>query len=115
MDGILEELPKLAAEKREENIKFFKRLKKRVPKNLDYTMQELHEEEFERTDCLTCGNCCKTTSPLFIRKDIERSIKIQILKGLAQDFGDIKKHHADEVLIAHTTSCLLYTSPSPRD
>ncbi len=37
-------------------------------------------------------------------KSIERSIKIQILKGLAQDFGDIKTSHADEVLIAHTTS-----------
>lgn len=37
-------------------------------------------------------------------KSIERSIKREILKGLAQDFGAIKKHHADEVLIAHTTS-----------
>ena len=46
-----------------------------MPKRLDYTMQELHEEEFDRTDCLTCGNCCKTTSPLFIRKDIERISK----------------------------------------
>ncbi|MDG2454650.1 MAG: hypothetical protein P8N47_02465 [Bacteroidia bacterium] len=37
-------------------------------------------------------------------KSIERSIKSEILKGLAEDFGDIKKHHADEVLMAHTTS-----------
>ena len=37
-------------------------------------------------------------------KSIERSIKKEILKGLAEDFGDIKKHHAEEVLMAHTTS-----------
>lgn len=37
-------------------------------------------------------------------KSIERSIKKEILKGLAEDFGDIKKYHADEVLMAHTTS-----------
>ncbi|MDB4173530.1 hypothetical protein N9811_01850 [Bacteroidia bacterium] len=37
-------------------------------------------------------------------KSIERSIKREILKGLAEDFGDIKKYHAEEVLMAHTTS-----------
>ena len=35
-------------------------------------MQELHEEEFAQTDCLSCGNCCKTTSPIFTDKDISR-------------------------------------------
>ena len=37
-------------------------------------------------------------------KSIERGIKREILKGLAQDFGAIKAEHAEEVLIAHTTS-----------
>jgi len=37
-------------------------------------------------------------------KKIERAIKKEILKGLAEDFGDIKKYHAHEVLMAHTTS-----------
>ena len=35
-------------------------------------MVKLHEDEFSRTDCLTCANCCKTTGPLFTQKDIER-------------------------------------------
>ena len=38
-------------------------------------MQELHEAEFSRTDCLNCANCCKTTGPLFTNKDIERIAK----------------------------------------
>ncbi|WP_076455890.1 YkgJ family cysteine cluster protein [Zobellia uliginosa] len=75
MDQILRELPKKAKDKQNENKKFFAKLKKRPPKNLDYIMQELHEEEFERTDCLDCANCCKTTGPLFTRADIERIAK----------------------------------------
>ncbi len=35
-------------------------------------MRELHEEEFSRTNCLECANCCKTTGPLFTQKDISR-------------------------------------------
>lgn len=75
MDEILEELPQRAREKHAENKKFFAKLRKKPPKDLDYVMQELHEEEFERTDCLTCANCCKTTGPLFTNVDIERISK----------------------------------------
>ena len=75
MKDFLEELPKLAKDTHIENKKFFKKLKKHPPKNLDYTMQELHDEQFEETDCLTCANCCKTTSPIFTDKDINRVSK----------------------------------------
>ncbi|WP_190809577.1 YkgJ family cysteine cluster protein [Flagellimonas sp. S3867] len=71
----LGQLPKKAKEKHVENKKFFAKLKKRPPKKLDYIMQELHEEEFERTDCLNCANCCKTTGPLFTNSDVERIAK----------------------------------------
>jgi len=75
MDELLRELPKRAKDKHTENKKFFIKLKKKTPKNLDYIMQELHEEEFEKTDCLTCANCCKTTGPLFTDKDVSRIAK----------------------------------------
>ncbi|TXN34850.1 YkgJ family cysteine cluster protein [Flagellimonas hymeniacidonis] len=71
----LEQLPRRAKEKKAENKKFFAKLRKRPPKNLDYTMQELHTAEFERTDCLSCANCCKTTGPLFTNADVERISK----------------------------------------
>ena len=38
-------------------------------------MEELHENEFETTDCLKCANCCKTTGPLFTNADVERIAK----------------------------------------
>nr|WP_299385841.1 YkgJ family cysteine cluster protein [Allomuricauda sp.] len=72
MQEELEELPGKARKKHLENKKFFAMLKKRPPKNLDYVMRELHEAEFENTDCLECANCCKTTGPLFTNMDIER-------------------------------------------
>ena len=72
MDKILGQLPSKAREKHIENKKFFVGLKKRPPKNLDYLMQELHEKEFAKTNCLECANCCKTTGPLFTNADVER-------------------------------------------
>jgi uncharacterized protein len=55
-----------------ENKKFFDQLKKRTPKDLDQQFAQLHDEVFEKIDCLTCANCCKTAGPLFKQKDIER-------------------------------------------
>ncbi|GGI57038.1 YkgJ family cysteine cluster protein [Winogradskyella haliclonae] len=75
MQDQIDRLPKLAKDKHKENKEFFTKLKKKPPKQLDYIMQDLHEEEFERTDCLECANCCKTTGPLFTDKDIQRIAK----------------------------------------
>jgi len=75
MDEILKALPQLAKDKHNENKKFFTKLRKKPPKKLDYLMQELHEDEFSRTDCLECANCCKTTGPLFTDKDVNRIAK----------------------------------------
>jgi hypothetical protein len=72
MEEVLRQLPQKANDKHNENKKFFAKLRKKPPKDLDFTMQELHTAEFERTDCLTCANCCKTTGPLFTNADIER-------------------------------------------
>ena len=80
MDEVLKQLPFKAKEKHTENKKFFTKLKNKPPKNLDYVMQELHEEEFHSTDCLTCANCCKTTGPLFTNADVERISKHLKLK-----------------------------------
>ncbi|GAA4281495.1 YkgJ family cysteine cluster protein [Gaetbulibacter aestuarii] len=75
MQEFLNKLPELAKDKQNENKKFFSKLKNKPPKNLDYIMQDLHDREFERTDCLECANCCKTTGPLFTDKDIDRISK----------------------------------------
>lgn len=70
--------------KQKEHKKFLENVKKKPPKNLDYLVQETHEEVFEKIDCLQCANCCKTTGPLFMEKDIERISKH--LKMKPKDF-----------------------------
>ena len=80
MEKRLKQLTKLSKETMPETLKYFKMLKKRIPKNLDLVMKRLHEDEFKKTDCLSCGNCCKTTSPIFIEKDIQRISKYLKIK-----------------------------------
>jgi len=75
LKNTLQNLPKLAKDKHFENKKFLEKLHKKPPKNLDYLMQELHDKEFKKTNCLHCANCCKTTGPLFTMADIERISK----------------------------------------
>ena len=78
-ERILEEMPQRlrhlrqrAKDEKKENKRYFQKLGRRRPKELDAAVALLHEEVFQDTDCLQCANCCKTTSPIFRDKDIER-------------------------------------------
>lgn len=104
MQDFLEKLPEEAAKKHQENKKFFQRLKKRPPKNLDYVMQELHEEEFSKTDCLQCANCCKTTGPLFTNADIERISKHFRMKP-AKFISNYLRMDEDQDYVLQTLPC----------
>lgn len=116
MDKILSQLPKLAKDKHNGNKKYFDKLKKKAPKDLDYQMQDIHDSVFKRTDCLSCANCCKTTGPLFTNADIERIAKH--LKMKPQQFID-KYLHIDEdrdyvlqslpcTFLDHENYCMIY-------
>lgn len=63
-----------------ENQAFYKKLKARPPKNLDVLFEEAHEAAFEKIDCLDCANCCKTTSPIFYNRDVDRAAKALRMK-----------------------------------
>lgn len=61
---------------------YFKKLKKQGKVNLDDYIHPLHEKTFEKTDCLSCANCCITTGPAVTDKDIERiSRKLKMKPG----------------------------------
>jgi Fe-S-cluster containining protein len=62
-----------AQARKKENRKFLKGLSGNA--QLDRHFHELHEQEFERMDCLSCANCCRTTSPIFRDVDIDRISK----------------------------------------
>lgn len=69
----LSEFNKRALQLKKANEAFYKKLKLKPPKNLDKLFHETHEEVFAHTNCLSCANCCKTTSPIFYQRDIERA------------------------------------------
>lgn len=118
VEHLLRDLPQKAQEKRVENKKYFSKLKKKPRKRLDLIMQELHEEEFANTDCLTCGNCCKTTSPIFTDKDISRisrtlklkeaSFVSQYLRRDEDDFMVLKE--APCPFLGSDNACFIYES-----
>jgi Fe-S-cluster containining protein len=104
MQKRLEQLPKLAEEAKKENKKYFANLKRRTPKNLDVVMQDLHTKEFEKTDCLACGNCCKTTSPIFTEKDIERISKHLKMK-VSKFIDTYLERDDDDFMVLKTAPC----------
>ena len=118
MENRLNELARLSQEKIAENKKYFNKLKKKPRKRLDLMVHELHDEEFSRTDCLDCGNCCKTTSPIFTDKDISRISKElrmkvpnfvnQYLRRDEDDFMVLKE--APCPFLGSDNSCFIYES-----
>lgn len=104
MEAFLNELPGLAKEKSQETKKYFEKLKKRTPNNLDFVVHELHTAEFKRTDCLTCGNCCKTTSPIFTEKDIQRIAKYVKMKE-HQFIATYLERDQDDFYVLKTAPC----------
>ena len=64
-----------AKTKKKEYRKKLHQLKKKKSKALNYQFNDLHDEEFGSMDCLSCANCCKTTSPIFRDADIHRLAK----------------------------------------
>ncbi len=104
MQEQLSSLPRRAKEKYSDTKKYFNRLKKKSPKRLDLLMQELHDEEFQRTDCLTCANCCKTTSPIFTDKDIARISKhLRMKEGKFID--QYLQRDADDFMVLQSAPC----------
>jgi len=55
--------------------KSLQRFKKKKPKFVDELFEDLHNKAFKSIDCLSCANCCKTTSPIFRDVDIKRIAK----------------------------------------
>lgn len=62
------------------NNKLIKQLKQKKDGELDAIINTADEEAFKKINCLDCGNCCKTTGPLFTNKDVSRIAKYLRMK-----------------------------------
>lgn len=79
-DKLLQNWEKKSAEHQKQ----YKQLLQRADKNkVLKLLPDLHEEAFEKIDCLQCANCCKNYSPRFKTPDIKR-----IAKHLKMKEGD---------------------------
>ena len=77
----MEELLKNWEKRSAERQKIYKQYLHRADKNkVLKQLPELHEEAFEKIDCLQCANCCKKYSPRFKTPDIKRISKHLKLK-----------------------------------
>ncbi|MEP7228657.1 MAG: YkgJ family cysteine cluster protein [Ginsengibacter sp.] len=64
-----------------QNQKKYKDFLKRADKNkVLKALPALHEEAFEKIECLECANCCKKYSPRFKTPDIKRISKLLKMK-----------------------------------
>jgi Fe-S-cluster containining protein len=116
LKDIIDQLPAKAKAERKENQAFFKKLKRKPPKQLDYIMQDLHDETFEEIDCLQCANCCKTTSPLFTDRDINRISKHLRLKPQqfidqylkVDEDGDMVLQSSPCTFLLTDNTCMIY-------
>jgi uncharacterized protein len=71
-EDILKNWEKKSADHQKKYKNFLKRPNKnKVLKHLPH----LHEEAFEKIDCLSCANCCRNYSPRFKTPDIKRISK----------------------------------------
>jgi Fe-S-cluster containining protein len=76
-EDLLKNWEKKAAEKAKTYKSFLQKANKNKVLQL---LPELHDEAFEKVDCLACANCCKNYSPRFKTPDIKRISKLMGMK-----------------------------------
>ena len=101
----LERFRELSKNKAAENKKYLQSLKRKDARKVDDEFHQQHEDVFEEIDCLTCANCCKTTSPIFYPTDIER-----VAKSLRMKPGDFIEKYLQ---IDEDNDYVLKSSPCP--
>ncbi len=112
----INEISAKAKANRKANRKLFDKIRKKKPKRLDEVCHELHEEAFEKINCLDCANCCKTISPIFLGRDIDRIAKFLGIKSdelihsylLLDEEGDYVYKKPPCPFLASNNQCLIY-------
>ena len=64
-----------AKQSKKDNKKLVRQIKSKRKSDLDSMFHIAHQNAFDKIDCLECANCCKTTGPRVLEKDISRISK----------------------------------------
>ena len=100
----LNKLKSLAKDRAKSHKEYLEKLAKHPAKDLDYKVQEIHDQVFDKVDCLSCANCCTTTGPLLTSADISRIAKHLKLKE-AQFVDDYLRKDEDNDYVLQTLPC----------
>ena len=100
----LDDFNKKADRFKKENKNFIQKLKSTNQRKLDDAFHQLHDVVFEKIDCLTCANCCKTTSPIFKQKDIELLSK-KLKCSPSKFISDFLRIDEDNDYVLKTSPC----------
>ena len=84
--------------------KLLERLRKHPPRDLDQRVIEADEAVFAKLDCLDCANCCKSISPIFTSKDVERiSGRLGLSPG--KFMTKYLRYDEDQDMVLQTSPC----------
>ncbi len=75
-----QELPHRYKNKEKEFKALFKTFNKKNARVTDKLVHALHDEAFEKIDCLECANCCRSLGPRITDRDIEKMGKALRIK-----------------------------------
>ena len=95
---------------------FFAQAKKMSKADITKLSTEVHDRVFKRTDCLSCGNCCKSAPPIVTPADIKRIAKFigsspkQVIRDFTiQDFdGELSFNQVPCRFLGKDNYCSIY-------
>jgi hypothetical protein len=96
----------------------FKQLKRKTPRDLDIQTLYIHDEIFEKIDCLECANCCRSLGPRITDNDIQKLSKaLKIKPGQVIDSylrldeeGDYVFQQMPCPFLMNDNHCMIYES-----
>jgi len=100
-----EALLKQAKVNKKSIIRQVKRFRKMRKAKVDQIIHPLHDAAFEKVDCLQCANCCKTTTPLFTERDINRISKHLRMTGSQFNQKYLRLDDEDQEYVLKSTPC----------
>ena len=87
-----------------DNRKLVQKLKKSNNREVDGRFHVEHEKVFKKIDCLSCANCCKTTSPIFRDVDIKRIAK-KLRMPIGKFIGTYLRMDEEKDYVLQTSPC----------
>lgn len=95
---------------------FFQQMKALPNQRIDQLFHIHHQQVFKEIDCLKCANCCKTTSPIILQKDIHsisRYLKISASSFIQEylimdEEGDFVFKKAPCPFLQRENTCSIY-------